>query len=229
MLGSKSASSADPLPSAGVVLLHGLGSNRATMAYIDHALKQAGYDTLRLSYPSRKHILRELADGLAPDINAFAEAIIGPLHFVTHSLGGLVVRSFLERHSPKRMGRVVMLGPPNGGSELADLVTQLGFDQMLLGKVGGDLATRCPTGAMPSAAPLSYELGIIAGNRSIDPIFPKLIIKGPNDGKVSVASTKLAGMTDHLVLPVSHTLMIVSPMVARQVINFLDVGQFSRV
>jgi pimeloyl-ACP methyl ester carboxylesterase len=227
MLGSNSAGSADPLPSAGVVLLHGLGSNRATMAYIDHALKQAGYDTLRLSYPSRKHILRELADGLAPDINVFAETISGPLHFVTHSLGGLVVRSFLERHSPKRMGRVVMLGPPNGGSELADLVTQLGLDQVLLGKVGGDLATRCPSDAI-CGNPLAYELGIIAGNRSIDPIFPKLIIKGPNDGKVSVASTKLAGMTDHLVLPVSHTLMIVSPMVARQVVNFLDVGQFSR-
>jgi pimeloyl-ACP methyl ester carboxylesterase len=213
---------------SGVVLLHGLGSNRATMAFVDHALRQAGYQTLRLSYPSRRHTLGALADGLAPDIHAFAEAISGPLHFVTHSLGGLVVRSFLERHSPKRMGRVVMLGPPNGGSELADLVTQLGLDQVLLGKVGGDLATRCPADPAPSSAPLPYELGIIAGNRSIDPIFPKLIIKGPNDGKVSVASTKLAGMKDHLVLPVSHTLMIVSPMVARQVVSFLEIGHFSR-
>jgi pimeloyl-ACP methyl ester carboxylesterase len=214
------------MKASGVVLLHGLGSNRATMAFIDRALVRAEYKTLRLSYPSRRLKLADLADGLAPNISTFAETLDGPLHFVTHSLGGLVVRSLLDRHLPKVMGRVVMLGPPNGGSELADLVMQLRLGGVLLGKVGDDLSTRRGERVQPQTLP--YELGIIAGNRPIDPLFPRLIIKLPNDGKVSVAATKLAGMKDHLTLPVSHTLMIVSPKVMRQVVGFLRTGQFLR-
>jgi len=137
------------------------------------------------------------------------------------------VRNLLTSRRPERLGRVVMLAPPNCGSELADLVTLLGLQKPILGQVGSHLRTRRTPDIERALGPVDYDLGIIAGDRPFDPILTRLLPR-PNDGKVTVAATKVEGMRDHIVLPVSHTLMVMHPQVAAQTLAYLEKGRFER-
>lgn len=136
------------------------------------------------------------------------------------------MRAYLARFPPANLGRVVMLAPPNTGSEIADLLIALGLDKVVFGPTAAHLTTRRTEFDGEALGVVDYPLGIIAGNRAIDPIFSRLIVACPNDGKVSVKTTKLAGMTDHLVLPVTHMLMMYNHTVIEQTVTFLQEGAF---
>lgn len=211
----------------GVVLLHGHGRLGASLHLLARAARRSDYATLVPGYRFRRS-LEEVVAGLAPGIRAFADRLDGPLHFVTHSLGGLVARALIARSPSLPPGRLVMLGPPNGGSELADLLFRLRLDRALLGRVGGHLRTIRTAADEEMLGRTSREIGIIAGDRALDPILPRLLLPRPNDGKVSVAATRLDGMADHLVLPVTHTLMVYDRRVIRQTLAFLEQGRFVR-
>lgn len=196
------------------------------MLWLARTLGKLGYKTLAPNYSGRRHSLNGILADLDPKIDAFAKSVDGPIHFVTHSLGGLVIRAYLARHKPDNLGHVVMLAPPNGGSEWADLLVKSRIDRAILGHMGEYLVTNRTARAEATLGQPDYAVGVIAGNRSIDPIFPRFLMPRPNDGKVTVAATQLPGLTDHLVLPVTHTFMVLNRAVHAQVLTFLADGRF---
>lgn len=210
----------------GVVLLHGILRSHLSMAGLESQLRKRGYRTLNLNYPSSRFNIEALADRLHPKIDRFAKSLEGKVHFVTHSMGGLVTRTYIARHRPANLGRVVMQGPPNQGSEVTDFWKNIWLYKTLYGPAGQQLGT-CDNGPSAWGDVADYELGIIAGNRTVD-FFHSSLIKGKDDGKVSVESTRMEGMTDHIILPVTHSLMMYKKPVIHQTLYFLEHGQFDR-
>jgi pimeloyl-ACP methyl ester carboxylesterase len=213
------------LRSPGVVLLHGIARTSRSLRKVERALRAGGFATLNLDYASRRKPLDALAADIHPDIIAFADSIGGPLHFVAHSMGGLLTRVYVAHHRPAALGRVVMLGTPNGGSEVADLLKDLLLYRAFYGPAGQQLTTE-QDADLTSLPPPDYAVGVIAGIRSIDPIASRFILPRPNDGRVSVQSAKLANMTDHTTVKASHTGLLRHRVAIDQTIAFLREGCF---
>ncbi|HVN39411.1 MAG TPA: alpha/beta fold hydrolase [Myxococcota bacterium] len=203
-----------------VVLVHGLYRSERSMAPLASRLEAAGYAVQNLRYASTRGTPDELEAVLEEQVRQCC-ADAARVDFVTHSLGGILVRAMLARHAPANLGRVVMLAPPNHGSELVDWLGPLGF---ALGPTGRELGT-APTSLPNRLPPPSYSLGVIAGTFSWNPI-GSLVLPGASDGTVSVASTRLDGMTDFVALPTSHTFILRSDAAADRVLEFLRAGRF---
>lgn len=207
-----------------VILLHGLGRTRRSMEWLAGQIAKAGYAVLNLGYPSTRLSITDAAGHVQSMLAARLTAPPGLIHFVTHSLGGIVVRALLQQHRPGNLGRVVMLGPPNQGSEVTDRLASLPWYRWATGPAGQELGTR-PTSTPNTLGPVDYEVGVIAGRASLNPVFSAWL-GGPNDGKVAVKRTAVPGLTDLLVVPRSHTFLMRSRAVAEQVLHFLAHGRF---
>jgi pimeloyl-ACP methyl ester carboxylesterase len=167
-----------------------------------------------------------LAEDIHPAIAHFTDGTNGSTHFVCHSMGGLLARVYLARYRPKRLGRVVMLGTPNGGSEIADRLKDFTAYRAFFGPAGQQLGTKRDKALNAIFPPVDYPVGIIAGNRSIYPIASAFLPK-PHDGRASVENTKLDGMIDHVVVAASHPWLVRNDLAIEQTIAFLRGGRFS--
>lgn len=209
-----------------VILLHGLARSANSMSKLEDALREAGYATCNIDYPSTEHPVDTLAkDYVLPKIEACVADETAPVDFVTHSMGGILLRKLRDIAPDLEIGKAVMLGPPNRGSELVDNMGSWALFEWVNGPAGQQLGTG-PESVPNKLGPADFDLGVIAGNEPFLEPF-KGYIDAPSDGKVSVESTKLEGMTDHIVLPVTHSLMMRDQAVIEQTLEFLKKGQFA--
>jgi pimeloyl-ACP methyl ester carboxylesterase len=213
--------------SDGVVLLHGIGRTARSFRKMQTALEAKGYATLNLDYASRRKTLEALTGDVHPAIELFGSGLTGSIHFVCHSMGGLLARVYLVHHRPQRLGRVVMLGTPNRGSEIADRLKHVAAYRAFFGPAGQQLGTQRDTAIEALFPAVDYPVGIIAGDRSIYPIASALLPK-PHDGRVSVANTRLDGMADHVVIGTTHPWLVRNSVAIAQTIAFLRDGRFRR-
>lgn len=214
--------SANSIPD-GVVLLHGIFRTKRSMASMARFLEREGFRVLNLGYPSTKHTLEGLADHIQPQIEQFAKKVKA-IHFVGYSMGGLVIRVYINRHRPANLGRVVMVGTPNGGSECADTLQHVGLYKKFYGPAGQQLITDQQEFAHIFGK-VDYDAGVIAGNFPLD-FIASYIIGKPNDGKVSVESTHLPGQKAHKVIHADHTFFPTNRTMWKYALQFLKEGTF---
>lgn len=207
----------------GVILLHGLARTSKSMGKIEKALLAQGYQVANVAYPSRKGSIEDLATSVKQQILEESKDW-EEIHFVTHSMGGILVRQIQKTEPLDRMGRVVMLAPPNQGSEVVDRLGPTKAFRWANGVAGQQLGTD-GDGFIAGLGPVEFELGVIAGDRSVNPLLSKMI-KGKNDGKVSVERAKVNGMADFKVVHASHPFIMRKGEVIHSIVRFLQDGRF---
>lgn len=206
-----------------VVLLHGLVRSSRSMEPMATHLRERGYNVINHDYPSRHHTIKKIIEiSIAPLMKSPEITSADKLHFVTHSMGGILVRAYLKDVKPPNLGRVVMLGPPNCGSQVVDKIGHWHLFASVNGPAGQQLGT---DGLPTTLGPVDFPLGIIAGDRSINWINSSMI-PGADDGKVSVECTKVKGMTDHTVVHYTHPMMMCRKTVIELTERFLRTGSF---
>jgi triacylglycerol lipase len=207
-----------------VILLHGLGGARHSLKLMEWRLEKAGYRVHSLHYPRRAESIDVIVAALH---NKYLECCVesgGRIHFVTHSLGAIAARAYIAEHRPANLGRIVMVAPPNGGSEIVDRMRNWWLSDLVLGPMGLQLGTGPED--LPARAPVpDCDVGVIAGDHWINP-FGRFMLPAPHDGTVAVIRTHLPGMKDHLIVPHTHTFIMNSARVSRETIYFLREGRF---
>jgi triacylglycerol lipase len=206
-----------------VILLHGLGRTNRSMRPLEESLTGHGYRVVNLGYPSRSQTWPELVETLDAALKACCVDRRSPVHFVTHSMGGILVRAYLEAHDLPGLGRVVMLSPPNQGTVLIDRVPAELLELVL---VPASVSLGTDSISIPrQLGPARFELGIITGDVSLNPLFSSWL-PGEDDGAVSVESAWVDGTDDFLVVPYTHTFIMRRDDVISQVLGFLEAGRF---
>lgn len=207
-----------------VVVVHGLGRTPASMAILASRLRDAGFRVVSFGYPSTSEEMEALVARLGAEVVRCCGHEAETVHFVAHSMGGILVRGYLDQQPGAHRGRVVMLSPPSQGSEVVDAFADSPMLRAVLGPAGSQLGT--DSAAIPGRlGPVRFSLGIITGNRSLNPLYSWLI-PGPDDGKVGVERAKVEGAADFLVVPASHTFIMNRGDVAEEVVHFLRHGRF---
>ena len=208
-----------------VVLLHGLARSAGAMDTMQQALEEAGYHTVNVDYPSRDYSVEALAPmAITPALVQCRSEQSRAIHFVTHSMGGILLRQYLQHNVITDLGRVVMMGPPNQGSQVVDNLKDVPGFEAFNGPAGMQLGTG-EHDIPKQLGPVSFELGVIAGTSSINLILSNFL-PNPDDGKVSVENTKVQGMCALVTVNVSHPFLMKRQQVIDQVLHFLRSGSF---
>jgi uncharacterized protein (TIGR01244 family) len=226
LIGTAQSSTADRCRAErdAVVLLHGLGRTPRSMAKLERALANDGYEVFNTRYPSKKESIEQLALGLDAALEDCCRGRDRYTHFVTHSMGGILLRYYLKSWPLDNVGRVVMLSPPNAGSELVDLLRQTPFLKDHIGPSREQLGTG-PDDLPRALGGVDFELGVIAGDSGVAPPL-SWIIPEEDDGIVAVERTHVEGMSDFIALPHAHSFIMRSDDVIGQTRAFLATGRF---
>lgn len=204
-----------------IILIHGLARTSRCMNKAASLLKTYGYDVINVNYPSRQKVISQLVSlHLRPAIKKSETKAYKQIHFMTHSMGGILLRYYLSTHSIKNLGKTVMLSPPNQGSEIVDKIGHLSLFYLLNGPAGRQLGTDKDSVPM-QLGKLTFDTGIIMGYRSINPLL-SLLIPGKNDGKVAVERAKVKGMKDFLLVPSTHGFIMQRSKVIFQALYFIQ-------
>jgi len=210
-----------------VILLHGLARTASSMEKLQSHLEQASYRVVNMDYESRKHPVAALAEmAIGEGLQQCYKQPVDQIYFVTHSLGGILVRQYLNQHNIPELRRVVMLGPPNQGSEVVDKLREMPGFEAFNGPAGLQLGTG-ETDIPKQLGPVDFELGVIAGAQSINLIL-STYLPGTDDGKVTIKSAQVEGMSDFIILPVTHPMMMKNATVIAQTLHFLQHGAFDK-
>jgi len=212
--------------SEGIILLHGLARTSRSMNKAAELLAAYGYQVINVDYPSRSAEISILAQKyISQAVQQCEVKGVKTIHFLTHSMGGILPRDYLARQTIDKLGRVVMLAPPNQGSEVVDKLGSWKLFYTLNGPAGLQLGTG--NSSVPNRlGPVNFELGIIAGNKTVNLLLSRLI-SGINDGKVSVSRAQVSGMQDFIVMPISHPFIMRRKAVIEQALHFIQQGAFA--
>ncbi len=204
--------------------MHGIVRTSASMDSFAEYLEGEGYEVINIDYPSTKYTVEELAKKVYREIVEKTPDKNAKVNFVAYSMGTLITRIILSDYEMPQLGRVVFVAPPSQGSEVADWLKDNILYRTFYGISGQQLGTG-EDGIAAQLGDVDYELGIIAGNHTIDPI-SSTVIPGDDDGKVAVERTKIEGMTDHIIIPATHTFIITNKTAMKQAVHFLQNGEF---
>lgn len=208
-----------------VILLHGLARTSKSMKPLADVLRAEHYYVVNVDYPSRQFPIARLAEqAIPPALQECRKHGTASIHFITHSLGGIVLRQYLSNHAIAELKRVVMFAPPNKGSQVVDKLKKMPGFMLMNGPAGQELGT--DQQSIPNQlGPVNFDLGVIAGTRSINWML-SLYLPNPDDGKVSVENTKIDGMKDFIAIPVSHPFIMKHKTSIRQSVHYLQKGTF---
>jgi len=213
--------------SEAIILLHGLARTSRSMNKAAKLLAAYGYKIVNVDYPSRSADIGALAQScIVQALKQCESEAIKKIHFLTHSMGGILLRDYLASQSIDKLGRVVMLAPPNQGSEVVDKLGGWKLFYYLNGPAGLQLGTG--NNSVPNRlGPVNFQLGVIAGSKAVNPFLSRLI-PDVNDGKVSVSRAQVEGMKDFIVMPYSHSFIMRHEAVIEQALHFIQQGYFAR-
>ena len=203
------------------VLVHGLWTHGLLMEPQRRFLADEGIEAICYSYPSVRLTLTQNADRLAKFAHSLDAATV---HWVGHSLGGLIILHMFGRDSTLMPGRAVLLGTPYGGSHSGDTLARSALGTRMLGRSIREWSRLQKQAQFPGR-----EIGVIAGTMPVG--LGRLVARNlprPNDGAVTVAETRVPAACDRIELPVSHTGMLFSRRVAKQTAAFIRTGRFDR-
>lgn len=206
-----------------VVLIHGLARSNAAMWLLNLRLRRAGFHVEAVGYDSLNRTPEQIVENISQQIDSCCKEKNNQIHFVGHSLGGLLARAYLQKNQLRNLGRVVLLGTPNHGTEVADY-----FQDKWWAKIAGPTALSLGTGQESFPNTLDdpyYPVGVIAGIRqnNNDHILP-----GLDDGLVSLESTKVKNMDDFMIVYSGHSMMRYNEEVVNQTVHFLYKGKFKK-
>ena len=208
-----------------IILLHGLWRTSFSMHFLALYLEHQGFNVVNFDYPSTYYPIDQLTKIIEEQIKPYKSA--DKIHFVTHSMGGIVIRNYLANNKLDNLGRVVMLSPPNQGCDIASILKYSSLFKFITGPAGQQLGIE-PSSFPNQLGPVKFELGVITGNLSFNPLF-SYMIPGEDDGLISVERAKVKGMRDFLVVPHMHAFIMNSDEVRKQITYFLQNGQFYRL
>ncbi len=209
-----------------VVLLHGYARSNTCMEPLEIGLTKEGYNVINLSYPTMKYPVEIISrDHIHPHIEKISDC--EKLHFIGHSLGGIVARYYLSQNEVKNLGKVILITTPNQGSRIATEMESNEFLSALLGPAVSDLAEDSPL--LKSLPEPDYEVGVIAATKSINPLTSIFVLQGEDDGTLTVESMRLTSTKHYVAIPSTHTLVLRHPDLLTQIKSFLTAGKFKNL